>query len=428
MERKRSNGKRRRVSFRYDPRVFTRLQQICSQVSAGGGKQIERAAFDVGQQRKNGKDSRLSLLLLGYTVEAQPKPAFIREGHVLVLGLPQSSGKTTCIEGLLSKWPGNEHKKKKIIAFISKRGEETFSGFRKIDPFINTNPDADFLSLVVESVLVVKRAKHVSRKINLIMAELCHNAKSLNHVLRNATRMRKRLEKEKYSDKLRRDVCKLVECYLSDILPNQGRPSQEDAEFKFANSIQFDGTDNNNVVMNISGLEDEVQTLVIGSVAYEVLKNHPDALLVVPGAWTIFLSNGSSLGRFHIESLIAEGAHNGNYVITESVIIEEVPLHVRRQMSTILLGYQFAGEEAIDEIRALRDLAQRFQQNRAIRATVEKPLLTRHDMRRLKIGEFCAFPSYVVEKGNWGLNKVSTMASYSSREEAIARAAGSALQ
>lgn len=56
--------------------------------------------------------------------------------------------------------------------------ENVFSSFRMIDPYINTNPDPDFLAPVVESILVKRKKPQVSRKINLIMAELCHNAKS----------------------------------------------------------------------------------------------------------------------------------------------------------------------------------------------------------------------------------------------------------
>jgi hypothetical protein len=409
MEGRPKDGKRRRLSFRYDPRLFSRLESIWSQAWTGN-EPIEQAAFHRSQQA-----FLPSLMLLGYSQEAR-KPVLISEGHTLVCGIPGQSGKTTCIEGLLSRWPGNERKKKKIIAFISKRGEGIFFGLKKIDPFINTSPDPDFLSLVVESMLIVKRRPQVSRKINLIMAELCHNAKSLKQVLRNTTRMKKKAER--YSDRLRHHVCIALEYYLTNILPHQDQQSQNDPEFRFANSIEFD-TDNNNVVINISHLSEEVQTLVIGSVAYEILKNHHDTVLVVPDGWTIFASNGSSLGRFHVESLIAEGLPSRNYVTIESVIIEEVPLHVRRQMSTILLGYQASGEEAGDEIRALRDLTERIRRSKAMKA-VEKPFLTSFNIQRLKVGEFYAFPSYIEEQGAWRVNKVSTIPPQTSKEEAIA--------
>lgn len=401
MEGKPKDGKRRRVSFRYDPRIFSKLESICSQA---GGEPAEQAAFHGSQQIV--KDSP-SLVLLGCTIKARPKPVFLREGHVLVCGMPQQSGKTRCIEGLLSRWPGNEYKKKKIIAFISKQ-EAVYSGFRRIKPFINTNPDPDFLSLLVESILVVHRRPQVSRKINLIMAELCHNAKSLKQVLKNATRMQKKV---RYRDRIKRDACIVVNHYLAGVFPQGQDP-------RFAQRLEFNG--NNNLVINLNHFSTQIQTLVIGSVAYEILKHQQEAVLVVPDGWTMFDPDGASLGRFHVESLISEGSQNRSYVVIESGFIGDIPPHIRRQMSTILLGYQLWGEEARDGIRALRNLAKHFQRSKPIKAVMEEPLLTRFDIQKLKVGEFQAFPSYLEEMGVWRVNKISTTPPQASSGEAIA--------
>ncbi len=403
MEGRPKNGKRRRISFRYDPRVFSKLQSIYAQTNS---EPIKHAAFLAGQQTI--PDMPPSRVLLGHnTQEEQPKPVFIREGHTLVCGIAYSSRKTTCIEGLLSRWPGNEQRSKKIVAFITKRGENTFSDYRKVDPFINRDPDPDFLSLVVESMLMVKRRPMISRKINLTMAELCQNAKSLKQVLKNAIRMEKKANER--DDRLKRNICILLRDYLENTLPNPDQPSKEEQEpgFKFSKCLDFNG--NNGVVINTSHLSEEVQTLAFGSVAYELLKHHQDSILVVSDGWKVFASYAHSLGRFLVESLIEQGPRNRNYVIIESGSIDDIPLHIRRQMSTILLGYQSSGEEAIDEIRALRDLAKYMRQSKVIKAAIEKPHLTRLDIQRLKIGQFYAFPSCVEDEDTWRLNKVVVM-------------------
>jgi hypothetical protein len=406
MEGKPKGGKRKRISFRYDPRLFSRLESIYSQVVAG--KPVEQAAFHDGQQAAY---SPSRLILVGYGLEAR-KPVLIKEGHILVCGMPQKSGKTTCIEGLLSRWPGNGNRKKKIIAFITKRGENSFPSHRKAEPFINTEPDPDFLSPVVESMLVVNRRPQISKKINLIVAELCNNAKSLKQALKNVTRMQKKVG---YSDKLKRDTCIALHYYLTDVLPRQDyNPNEEKPDFKTSLNFEYNG-DNNNVVINLSEFSQELQTLVMGSVAYELLNHHRDAILVVPDGWKMFDTDGTSLGRFHVESLIAEGPRNRNHVIIESTDIEDIPLHIRRQMYAIVLGYQAWGDEAKIGIRALRNLASQMRQNRTMKG-LEKPFLTRFDIQRLRVGEFYAFPSLIEDQGVWKANKVSAIPSQTSKE------------
>lgn len=156
--------------------LFSRLESISNRA---GVESIEQSDF-LGDQQII-KDMAPSFVLLGHTLGIPPNSVLIREGHVLVCGSPQISGKTPCIEGLLSRWPGNENKKKKVIVFTTKQ-EAIFSGFKKIEPYVNTNPDPDFLSLLVESMLVELKRPQISTKINLTMAELCHNAKSLKQV------------------------------------------------------------------------------------------------------------------------------------------------------------------------------------------------------------------------------------------------------
>ncbi len=245
-------------------------------------------------------------------------------------------------------------------------------------------------------------------KINLIMVELCHNAKSLKQVLKNATRMQKKV---RCRDRIKRDVCIVVNHYLAGVFP-QGQ------DLRFAQRLEFNG--NNNVVINLNHFSKQIQTLVIGSVAYEILKHQQEAVLVVPDGWAMFDPDGASLGRFHVELLISEGSQNRSYVVIESGFIGDIPPHIRRQMSTILLGYQLWGEEARDGIRALRNQSKHFQRSKPMKAIMEKPLLTRFDIQKLKVGEFQAFPSYLEEMGVWRFNKISTTPPQASSGEAIA--------
>jgi hypothetical protein len=401
MESKSKEGKRKRFSFRYEPRLYAKLQSIHNKTMTRS-----EPAETVPEQAVGDSPARHSFVLLGHA--SQGGPVLIRAGHTLVCGQTGSSGKTTCIEKLLSRWPGNENRKKKIVAFITKE-EEVFQDFRRIRPYINTKPDSDFLSLVIESMFIIERRPLISKKISLTLAELCHNTKTLGKVLKNANKM---LKKVKDRDKLKRDVCIILRHCLTRIFPHQGQINQDEIFYdrsdandsKVAEDIDFDDN-NDNVVMDISAFSDEVRTLVIGSVAYEILKHHQDAILVVPDGWAIFATDGMSLGRFQIESLISEGLQKRNHVIIESLDIERIPLHVRRQMTAILLGYQLWWDEAKLEIRALRDLAS-FMRRTRTRVTIQKPFLTRFDIQRLQRGEFYAFPSFIEGNDTGNLNKV----------------------
>lgn len=64
--------------------------------------------------------------------------------HTLVCGLTRESGKTTALEGNLSRWA-----EKKILVFICKKGEEVFHQYRRVAPFISQGatlslPKAEF--------------------------------------------------------------------------------------------------------------------------------------------------------------------------------------------------------------------------------------------------------------------------------------------
>lgn len=193
-------------------------------------------------------------------------------------------------------------------------------------------------------------------------------------------------KKAGYNDRLKRNTCTALQYYLTTILPRDPKG----ADFKFTNSFEFNG-DNDNLVIDLSQLSEQAQTLVIGSIAYEILNRHQDTILVVPDGWTMFDSTGASLGRLHIESLISKGSQNRNYVVIESDSIEDIPMHLRRQMSTIILGYQSWADEVRIKIRALRDLASHLRRNRIMKG-VEKPFLTRFEIQRLKIGNSMHFP------------------------------------
>lgn len=404
-ESKNDNNKRQRFSYRYDPRLFEALQSVCDNKALKSNFTDLKATLS--DTNSNVPQDSVRFIHLGYAIP-EPNKVYVREGHTLVCGITGNSGKTVCIEGLISRWPDNTDRKKKVISFITKQ-ENIFENFRRIRPYINTKPNPDFLAQVVENMLMKKKRPQISTKINLTLAELCHGAETLDQVLKNTSKMLKELKKKNaVRDKLKEDVCIVLRYCLSNIFPQKGRMNPSAAiytrsntinsDFEIAENIEFKEDENNNVVINLSSFSDEVRTLVIGSVAYEILKDHQDIVLVIPDASAIFDINGYSLGRLQVESLISDGPKNRNHVMIESLDIESVPLQVRLQMATILLGHQTWGDEAKLETRALRDLARHMWNSRP-KVAVEKPFLTRVDIQMLKRGQFCAFPSYVENNG-----------------------------
>src|ERR1043166_6190508 len=83
---------------------------------------------------------------LGYEI-GTGKPVEIPCRHMVVTGQTQEAGKTTTLEALISR------SGLPAIAFVTKRGEQSFSNARRIDPYFRERADWQFVASVLEATM-----------------------------------------------------------------------------------------------------------------------------------------------------------------------------------------------------------------------------------------------------------------------------------
>lgn len=85
-------------------------------------------------------------VLLGYAV-GSGEPVSIPISHTVVTGMTQLAGKTTTLEGLIAR------AQLPAVAFITKRGENSFMDGRRIPPYLRERADWRFVQSVLEATM-----------------------------------------------------------------------------------------------------------------------------------------------------------------------------------------------------------------------------------------------------------------------------------
>src|SRR5262245_17532035 len=83
---------------------------------------------------------------LGFEV-GTGKPVDVPLRHLVVTGQTQESGKTTTLEALVAR------SGLRAIAFVTKRGEGSFAGGRRIQPYFRDRADWQFVDQLLEAQL-----------------------------------------------------------------------------------------------------------------------------------------------------------------------------------------------------------------------------------------------------------------------------------
>src|SRR3990167_5939593 len=238
---------------------------------------------------------------LGYEIKTG-KQIDISPSHLIVTGLTQLSGKTTTLEALIKR------SGLKAIVFKTKIGEKSFTEGTETPPFFRDRSDYEFVKslieayskekLFIEKGTLMRLAKATSGqgliKMKQIVDEVMASGKDLNDRKLNAFG---------------------IEIYtrLQHNLVN---------------------------IMNLERFSEEAQSLIIQSVADEVLKTMKDTIIVIPEAWKFIPQKYNNPCKRVIESFIRQGATNNNFIWVDSqdmAGVDKIPL---KQISTWILGYQ----------------------------------------------------------------------------------------
>lgn len=251
---------------------------------------------------------------LGYEIKTG-KEVGIKPSHLIVTGITQLSGKTTTLEALIKR------SGLKAVIFKTKIGEKSFTEGIEIAPFFRDRSDYEFVKSLIEAYA---KEKLFLEKGTLM--RLCKGSISLIEI-------KKRVDEELASGKLRglkEEIHTRLQHYLENLIP----------QIQYANlSKTLDIREGINI-MNLERFSEEAQSLIIQSVADEVLKTLKGVIIVIPEAWKFLPQKYNNPCKRVVESFIRQGATNQNFIWIDSqdmAGVDKIPL---KQISTWILGYQ----------------------------------------------------------------------------------------
>jgi len=251
---------------------------------------------------------------LGYETKTA-KEVSINPSHLIVTGITQLSGKTTTLEALIKR------SGLKAVIFKTKIGEKSFTEGTETAPFFRDRSDYEFVKSLIEAYA---KEKLFLEKGTLM--RLCKGSVSLIDI-------KKRVDDELASGKLRglkEEIHTRLQHYLENLIP----------QIQYANlSKTLDIREGINI-MNLERFSEEAQSLIIQSVADEVLKTMKGVIIVIPEAWKFLPQKYNNPCKRVVESFIRQGATNKNFVWIDSqdmAGVDKIPL---KQISTWILGYQ----------------------------------------------------------------------------------------
>lgn len=278
----------------------------------------------------------------GETVEINPS-------HLIVTGITQLSGKTTTLEALISR-SGS-----KAIVFKTKPGEKSFTLGTEVPPFFRDRSDYEFVRSLIEAY---SKEKLFIEKGTLM--QLSKGSKDLVEIKR-------RIDEAMATGKLRglkEEIYTRLQHYLGELIPQIQYAS-------FSSTLNLISGIN---IMNLERYSEEAQSLIIHSVAEEVLKNHHGIILVIPEAWKFIPQKYNNPCKRAVEKFIRQGATNNNFIWIDSQDMAGVDKMQLKSISTWILGYQAERNEVkhtLDQISLPKK---------------QKPGM--EDIMQLKIGQF----------------------------------------
>lgn len=270
-------------------------------------------------------------LLLGYEVGASGASVEIPLKHMAITGQTQEAGKTTALEALISR------SGLKAVTFITKRGEESFTGARRIEPYFREQADWQF----VASILEASRGEKLKFERAWII-RASRGAKTLADVQRN---VRKAMETAKG---MSADVYLTLDAYLEVVVP-------EIEKIEWAHGVDLqDGVN----AVDLTDLSLEMQHLVIRSTISWVLNREKNTVVVIPEAWKFIPQGRGTPVKLAAESFIRQAAAMGNYLWLDSQDLGGIEKTILRSVPVWILGVQ---REANEIKRTLENIPAGFK-------------------------------------------------------------------
>jgi hypothetical protein len=254
------------------------------------------------------------MIKLGYAVGSGEEVG-IKLSHLIVTGITQLSGKTTTLEALIKR------SNLKAIVFKTKIGEKSFTEGTEVAPFFRDRSDYEFVKSLIEA--------YAKEKLFLEKGTLMELSKGANSLIE----IKRRIDDTLTTKNLRgiqREIYIRLQHYLENLIP----------QIQYANLSKVLVIHEGINIMNLERFTEEAQSLIIESVADEVLKTMKDVIIVIPEAWKFIPQKYNNPCKRVVESFIRQGATNNNFIWIDSqdmAGVDKIPL---KQISIWVLGFQ----------------------------------------------------------------------------------------
>jgi hypothetical protein len=268
----------------------------------------------------------MSEILLGYEI-GTGKEIRIPYAHTVVCGQTQTSGKTTTLEGMLSR---TGDPPRPALAFLTKRAEGAFVDAHRIPPYFRDRADWQFVESILEAMMR-ERMKYQREWI----IRVCQGAKSLEEVAINVDvalvgKGRRGHPAGGYAAGM---YLQLSE-YFKLLMPELRRLKLDMAAH--GSKLSLDPGLN---VMDLSEYSTEMQSLAIASAMEEVYRLR-NVITVIPEAWEFLPQSRNTPVKMAGEALIRKGAAAHNFMWLDSQDITGVDKRVLKQVGVWILGVQ----------------------------------------------------------------------------------------
>ncbi len=237
--------------------------------------------------------------------------------HMMITGITQLSGKTTAIEGLLSRMPRDFT----ALVFRTKRNEVKFAGAHTAHPFYRPEVDWEYVRELLEAAMKQRLRFETSW---IIRAS--KGASTLREVYAN-------VQRELDSGKLRgidESMYTNIGAYFDKILPQL-------EEHPFASKLELSAGIN---VMELGHLSEEVQALVISSCLEDIQLNRNKTIVVIPEAWSFLPQSRGNPVKWSAQRVIRQGGASENYMWLDSQDVTTVTKDVLKSVGVWILGIQ----------------------------------------------------------------------------------------
>ena len=263
-------------------------------------------------------------ILLGFEV-ATGEPLYVPYAHTVVCGQTQASGKTTTLEGMISRAEGRV-----ALAFATKQAEGAFANTRRIPPFFRDRADWQFVESILEAMMQ-ERMKYERQWI----IRVCKGAGSLEEVAANAERAlhgdgKHAKAASGYAAGMYLQLSEYFKLILPELKRLKVRMSRESAELDLAPGLN---------VMDLTEYSLEMQSLCIAS-SFERVYKMRGVISVIPEAWEFIPQGKNTPVKVAAVSLVRKGLGAGNLMWLDSQDIAGVDKPLLKQVGVWILGVQ----------------------------------------------------------------------------------------